>query len=51
MHQFSVKDHTNDLINVNVKFFICIISLLTAIGKVDSSLLHGATTWDIKVSN
>ena len=29
---------------------IIIIFALTAIGKVDSSLLHGATMWDIKVS-
>ena len=45
MQQFSAKDHANGLIN-NWYF---IISLLTAIGKVDSSLLHGATSWDIKV--
>ena len=51
MQQLGVKDHMNELTNYwHMWGIIIIIFALTAIGKVDSSLLHGATMWDIKVS-
>ena len=39
------------MIGMYEKLLLLHISLLAAIGKVDSSLLHGATIWDIKVSH
>ena len=39
------------MIGMCEKLLLLRISLLAAIGKVDSSLLHGTTIWDIKVSH
>lgn len=50
MQQFGVKDHINEITNCWHMCGIIIVFAHIAIGKVDSSLLHGATMWDIKVS-
>ena len=48
MQQFSVKGLYG--INEWVVYMRNYFCSLAAIGKVDSSLLQGSTTWDIKVS-